>query len=73
MSLTDGVGTDADAGMGPNEVSSAPVTGKPLWKRGRPVSEYLMMLLTQGCLKFVRASHAIVFCKTISIFCCTGS
>ncbi|XP_075992617.1 uncharacterized protein LOC142987617 [Anticarsia gemmatalis] len=37
MSLADGVGTDPDAGMGPNEVSSAPVTGKPLWKRGRPV------------------------------------
>ena len=40
MSLGDGVVTDPDAGMGPNEVSSAPVTGKPLWKRGRPVSEY---------------------------------
>ncbi|KAF9409394.1 hypothetical protein HW555_011218 [Spodoptera exigua] len=37
MSLGDGVVTDPDAGMGPNEVSSAPVTGKPLWKRGRPV------------------------------------
>lgn len=37
MSLGDGVVTDPDAGMGPNEVSSAPVLGKPLWKRGRPV------------------------------------
>ncbi|CAB3250393.1 unnamed protein product [Arctia plantaginis] len=37
MSLQDGVGADPDAGMGPNEVSSAPAAGKPLWKRGRPV------------------------------------
>ncbi|PZC81185.1 hypothetical protein B5X24_HaOG213286 [Helicoverpa armigera] len=37
MSLGDGVVTDPDAGMGPNEVSSGPVTGKPLWKRGKPV------------------------------------
>lgn len=43
MSLGDGVVTDPDAGMGPNEVSSAPVTGKPLWKRGRPVSQYLTL------------------------------
>lgn len=31
--------TDPDAGMGPNEVSSAPNITKPLWKRGRPVSK----------------------------------
>ncbi|XP_063530019.1 myb/SANT-like DNA-binding domain-containing protein 4 isoform X2 [Cydia strobilella] len=37
MSLDDGVGGDMDQAMGSNEVSSAPVTGKPLWKRGRPV------------------------------------
>lgn len=40
MSLAEGVVSDPDAGMGPNEVSSAPITGKPLWKRGRPVSKY---------------------------------
>lgn len=37
ISLTDGIGTDAEAGMGPNEISSAPIIGKPLWKRSRPV------------------------------------
>ncbi|XP_061707983.1 uncharacterized protein LOC133518329 isoform X2 [Cydia pomonella] len=37
MSLDDGVGDGVDQAMGANEVSSAPVTGKPLWKRGRPV------------------------------------
>lgn len=31
--------SDHDTGMGPNEVSSAPTTAKPLWKRGRPVSK----------------------------------
>ncbi|XP_073942104.1 uncharacterized protein [Choristoneura fumiferana] len=37
MSLNDGVGHDVDQAIGSNEVSSAPVAGKPLWKRGRPV------------------------------------
>lgn len=38
INLEEAVGTENETGMGSNEVSSAPVTVKPLWKRGRPVS-----------------------------------
>ncbi|XP_026757333.1 uncharacterized protein LOC128202392 isoform X2 [Galleria mellonella] len=37
ISLEDGINTDSDIGMGSTEMSSAPASGKPLWKRGRPV------------------------------------
>ncbi|XP_063839196.1 uncharacterized protein LOC135088245 [Ostrinia nubilalis] len=37
LNLGDGVPTDTDTSMGPNEVLSAPITSKPIWKRGRPV------------------------------------
>ncbi|XP_049869198.1 myb/SANT-like DNA-binding domain-containing protein 4 [Pectinophora gossypiella] len=37
MNLDDGIPTDPDNGLGSNEVSSAPIAGKPMWKRGRPV------------------------------------
>ncbi|XP_030025102.2 uncharacterized protein LOC115443714 [Manduca sexta] len=37
MAVDDVITTEVEAGMGPNEVSSAPNTGKPLWKKGRPV------------------------------------
>lgn len=30
---------DPDTSMGPNEVTSAPNTAKPFWKRGRPISK----------------------------------
>ncbi|XP_013201251.2 uncharacterized protein LOC106143663 isoform X3 [Amyelois transitella] len=37
ISLDNGLGTESDIGMESKEVTSAPLPGKPLWKRGRPV------------------------------------